>query len=628
MPSGLNLATIQAMTRHHILTILLAALILTACGRTIDTEATPQATDFPAATISGTLISSSQADQIAGRQIALCQVTGSQVLPGDCTVQPITATSDSTGSFTLEAVPAGDYLVLLDSGLSDFNTGLTRWSGQILHLNDRQWLYDTYIGSETSNLYLPIGINLATTTDRIDYAASRLMIGESPFILAYRDDTTPLLIGVGATGTVETTFPAPSPTQPDYATLRSEIAPISSDESTQLDPDLIARWNAFLAGDDTAYRDTDLTLIRALRDGSVYRIGGAYLTPIERWEGQIVKRIGYAAIDTRSGETVTIGWIEEKTGDLIEASTNYRLNLRDHTGTWIEEGPNGEQFYHYGFSYYQRWRRILPDPIIDMIKGFYSQGVTHIQNTLIDYQSLADTFGYDLELIDWDESTPQQVADWLPSETVPPYVLLPHSGTVDIRRERFREALDLGKVQIDEASLSEFLSSDYARDGYFMEDKGREDVVNTLLKPYRSGWLFNDLEALIILGATYDGDDPLVIRISPDIDDGVMVPSRRKEIIISSYELSDVIMGYPGVLNGRWAHEMNHVVDFQNRDYYTFRGRPPQGESRCEPAKYMMEYMWWVQRYPGDAPDWDWMPTASGLALARLLSGEYPNSGC
>ena len=46
----------------------------------------------------------------------------------------------------------------------------------------------------------------------------------------------------------------------------------------------------------------------------------------------------------------------------------------------------------------------------------------------------------------------------------------------------------------------------------------------------------------------------------------------------------------------------------------------------------MMEFMWWVQRYPGDGPtiedENDWMQVGSGLTLARLLTGTYPNSGC
>jgi hypothetical protein len=97
-------------------------------------------------------------------------------------------------------------------------------------------------------------------------------------------------------------------------------------------------------------------------------------------------------------------------------------------------------------------------------------------------------------------------------------------------------------------------------------------------------------------------------------------------VYVSRDEVANVLLGYPGALNSRWPHEMGHIVDFRS-EQYTFTSRPPVG-SRCEPVKYLMEYMWWVRRYPGDAPDWDWMPINSGLTLARLLTDSYHNSGC
>ena len=150
-------------------------------------------------------------------------------------------------------------------------------------------------------------------------------------------------------------------------------------------------------------------------------------------------------------------------------------------------------------------------------------------------------------------------------------------------------------------------------------------MIDALLTPYRSGHLFNDLEAAIILGVTYDVGRPLRIVISPRLQQGFSVPrDGRMVVFVSENELSDVIMGYPGVLNSRWAHEMAHVVDFRSPQY-SFQAA---GGRICEPIKYIVEYMWWVQRYSGDAPEWDWVPLNSGLTLSRVLEGRFHNSGC
>ena len=289
-------------------------------------------------------------------------------------------------------------------------------------------------------------------------------------------------------------------------------------------------------------------------------------------------------------------------------------------------GPDGEQFYTYGFSYYRRWDQILPDPIIALINAFYTDGVAFVYGHLVDYQNVDGFFGGDLRLLDWRIDTLDQMRAWKPS--TPPFVHLPDSGTVDIRRERFLQAISSGRVTVDEDSLTAFLDSDTLRDSNFNQQPDPQDVRDALLIPYRSGHLFSDLEAAIILDATYGTTGgPLVIRIDESLQQGFEVPRRGdNNVNVAPSEVADVLLGYPGALNSRWAHEMGHILDFRAAQY-TFHGRPATG-SRCEPIKYLIEFMWWVERYPGDAPDWDWLPINSGLTLARLLTEQFHNSGC
>ncbi len=422
-----------------------------------------------------------------------------------------------------------------------------------------------------------------------------------------------------------TAAPPPSPT-PDYPAIRATIAPLTRQEVPLFDPALARRWDAFSAGDDSAYRAGDARAITAWRAGEVVPIGGALLAGIEEAAGAAV---GYLVYDQQTGEPVMVGRLDDATGEVIEIATGYRLAVIDPPGEWTTTGPGGEQFYHYGWSYYRRWRRILPDPLIALAEGFRTGGAAHVSRHLAAYQQAARDYDQgDLTLIPWDDSTAAAVANWLPSAAAPPYLTLPDSGTIDVRRERFLQAVAAGQVVVDEASVIDFLTSERADSGYFMsEEVTVQGVIDALLTPYRSGHLYSDMEAAIILAATYGGDGPLVVRVTPRLDYGAQVPRDAREIRIGAGEVADVIIGYSGTLNARWPHEMAHVLDFRDaRNRHPMR--PRGGESRCEPLKYMLEYMWWVERFPYDAPDWDWMPVGSGLTLARLLEGRYPNSGC
>ena len=175
----------------------------------------------------------------------------------------------------------------------------------------------------------------------------------------------------------------------------------------------------------------------------------------------------------------------------------------------------------------------------------------------------------DLQRITWNTSLFAQMENWEPNTDYPPYIWLPDSGTVDVRRERFLDAVRNGAVILDEPSILEFLRSDAGTRGYWInpdEEVAYQQVSDALLYPYRSGHLFNDLEAAIILAATYsETGDPLVIKVTPRFSTGFMVPRRGEyEVLVGEWEVSDVILGYPGTLNAKWPHEMLHVLEFRS----------------------------------------------------------------
>src|SRR5204862_7871788 len=119
---------------------------------------------------------------------------------------------------------------------------------------------------------------------------------------------------------------------------------------------------------------------------------------------------------------------------------------------------------------------------------------------------------------------------------------------------------------------------------WYSPNVGVQTVVDALLTPYRSGALYSDFEAAIILAATYGGDGPLILRVSDRIAYGALVPRTGKELNFADGEVADVILGYYGTVVSRWPHEMDHVLDFADtRNTYPMR---PSGGRRCEPFKY------------------------------------------
>jgi hypothetical protein len=152
----------------------------------------------------------------------------------------------------------------------------------------------------------------------------------------------------GNAPTVLETLP-PSPT-PDYSAIRLRVGPLTREESASLDPALTARWSAFMSGEDAAYRPLDLRVIEALRTGQtdgglpVYLIGGALLAGVDQWSAQRLDAVGYMVFDHQTGEPTVIGWLDEFTGDVIEASTGYRLNVRDHLASGLRPAQAASSF--------------------------------------------------------------------------------------------------------------------------------------------------------------------------------------------------------------------------------------------------------------------------------------------
>lgn len=612
------------LSLQRVALVLLAALIAAGCHAEIAASSSETPT---LGTVEGILAPTSEASLVAGRGVALCRLTeGTPEAPVACALIAPATITDAQGRFAFEHVAPGTYLIVYASGLADFQAGMDRWAGRTLHVDDWPWLRDQFLPSGVANIRPPTSLLTSERLDRVAYGKRTLLFEGSPFILAHevveRAVAHPIVLHVQIGETAQAIIPAFDPAPVDYTALRAHIGPLSREEQALLARDLVARWGRFMAGEDAAFRDTDLHVIEALRSGTAYEIGNAQLTALEEYEGELVKRVGYVTVNVQDGTEQVIGWLDEASGDVVEAHTGYHLNVRDGPGVWVEEGPNGERFYHYGFSYYRRWGQILPDPIIALVEDFYREGAAYVRRHIYDYQTAAQSFGGDMLLVTWDEGLPERIAAWQPS--IPPFVHLPDSGTVDIRRERFLDALTEGRVVVDEASLAAFVENEARRSD---DPPSADEVRSALLAPYRSGHLFSDLEAAIILEATYGGADrPLTITIDDGLEGGLMVPRYLdKQVFISPEQVATALL-YPSILNGYWAHEMAHVLDFRAPQYAFVI--TPAGHSTCEPLKYLLDYMWWIQRYPGDAPAWDWLFINSGLALARLLAEHFPNSGC
>jgi hypothetical protein len=329
-----------------------------------------------------------------------------------------------------------------------------------------------------------------------------------------------------------------------------------------------------------------------------------------------------------------VAWRDRRTGDVIELNTGYRLRVLDAPGMGTEEGEGGAEYFVYGFAWYARWNRILAEPIARQLDAFYTTGIEHVKSKLDDYRKVAlpTHSGGDLQLVEWNDALLERMAKWGTKLPAAPYAHLPDSGKVDIRRKRFDLAVNSGRVVIDAESLAAYRSAD--RTEKFFETLAELDGVpaadairDVLLKPFRKPDLYDLVDRAILLEAAFDGDEPLRLIIDEGVEGGFYVPDNGEKEVHVAYSEVDLNFRYNGLIFAKLAHEAHHVVEFRQRPFLARRCWH-QRDDVIETLKYLSEFMWWVEHYPGDAPAWDWAPINAGIVLASLLEGYFPNSRC
>jgi hypothetical protein len=373
-------------------------------------------------------------------------------------------------------------------------------------------------------------------------------------------------------------------------------------------------------------------VIAAVLRDQVHPIEGLYFDAINSVESPQDAPDGapaYVALDEKTGEGTVVAWYEATTKNVIEAATRYPLNVRGGPGTSIEQGPQGEELYVYGFAWYPRWSRILPEPVISLLEGFYTEGIDHVRSALTQYGAVAhpDYFGGDLGRVTWDEELLSVIAAWGTEFPGAPFMALPDSGTVDIRDEQFAKAIEDGLVAIDETTVADYAASDFPKRTRYSTFQSSEAVIQNLLFPFHSPGNYSELQKFIILGSLFDGRGPLTLSIDMQLDGGFFVPdSGLKTIQIAPSEV-DIMFGFEGPYVAKLPHEFSHLLEFRDYNFITERCLPNEDDV-VETLKYVLDYMWWVQQYSGNAPYWDWEPINSGLVLANLLAATYANFDC
>jgi hypothetical protein len=77
---------------------------------------------------------------ITDRQIVLCKLSETHPLsPYHCHLTSFSATSDQAGKFSITNVDPGRYFVLYDTGMADFEEGLSFWEGKELEPGIKAW---------------------------------------------------------------------------------------------------------------------------------------------------------------------------------------------------------------------------------------------------------------------------------------------------------------------------------------------------------------------------------------------------------------------------------------------------------------------------------------------------------
>ena len=433
-------------------------------------------------------------------------------------------------------------------------------------------------------------------------------------------DSAPIKTKVRLPTVEPSATPIPTPTNiPDPGMLETA-------KTMHFGPVLAAKY----ASQNTSIEDDEI--INAVENQEIYLIDGLLFDNIEgyeRPEGAPINAPAYVLVDEDTDDGKVVAWYDINTNLVVETSTGYPLNVRSAPGIGITAGANGEEFYSYGFAWYPRWERILPEPVIKLLDDFYNEGIDHVQTNIEKYQLAADPdyFGGELNLVSWDEDLLAVMEMWGPDLGGAPFMPLPDSGTVDLSSESFQKAIDNGLIIIDQNGLDQYLLSDFPKNSTFNINQSQDSVTQVLLKPFQSPNSFSDLQKLIINGIIYDGRGSLTLVIDFDLEGGYFVPASGEKVVKIAPREIDLTFGYDGLYFSKIPHELSHSFIY-NKHSFLAESCLPNEDDIVETFSYLLEFMWWVQQYPGNAPSWGWETINSGLILARMLNGIYYNFGC
>jgi hypothetical protein len=118
-----------------------------------------------------------------GRHIVLCQLIDDTPMPYDCRVTSYHAITNSESRFQLDNVQPGKYLILHDSGLTDFERGYAQWHGKILRVGDFDWtMNNLFTGEPDDSFFICNGSVNGFYFSHVDLT---LTASGSPFGLAH-----------------------------------------------------------------------------------------------------------------------------------------------------------------------------------------------------------------------------------------------------------------------------------------------------------------------------------------------------------------------------------------------------------------------------------------------------------
>lgn len=400
--------------------------------------------------------------------------------------------------------------------------------------------------------------------------------------------------------------PEPEPNV-DYESVRREIGELTTEERRLLSPFLVERLDRFTAGDNVAYISTDVEVFRAVREGKVYEIGGAYFD----WDKDN-KAVGYVVFDKDTGESQILGWVDEDV--VIETGTKYELDVRRGPGVSVEQGLNGERFYTYGWEAIklrmrdglEKWR-ILPTPIIEDIRFFYDDLPEFIDDNSELFANAVETLrseGTQLATVDWKSGEVQEkISEWVFQADV--VVALPDSGTVDIRDESLRRVVEEGKIKVGHPELARATQEQLLYPFYYPQ--GVNDNFNRFI--------------LVGFGTFLRGKTAW-LRIDPTFRGAIQTLKEEPSVVRMSPDFTETLARAPQSLDDVYTHEFRHMGELDLL-------YPMTGSLRIEPLNYMHQIRGMVadlEQESLSSGDRVWYAGWIGDGIVALLNHSFPSS--